>query len=237
MKNTRAKEILVWLEAVGTKAARDAMARYGIEAKHAFGVPMNVLLKKSKELGADQPLSLALWDTGGYEARLLAALIGDPAKVTRAQMNAWGMSFENWADGDTACFKLFDRSPLAWVMMRPWAASLREFTKRGAFALLASLALHDKAAPTERFLALLPMIEEGAKDERNFVKKGVSWALRSIGRRNPRLMKASVDLARRLALSDSPSAAWVGRDASREFAKLKARGKKPTARPATHGGR
>jgi 3-methyladenine DNA glycosylase AlkD len=127
-------------------------------------------------------------------------------------MNAWAASFENWGDCDTVCFHLFDRTPFAWEKVRQWSASPRPFVKRGAFALMACLALHDKAAPDKSFLALLPLIEKGARDERNFVKKGVNWALRAIGRRN-----AALNSAARLA--DSPQAAewWVGKDALREL--------------------
>ncbi len=102
-------EVLTWLEQQGTKRTVDGMARYGIVAENAFGVPMGSLLKLSKRLGKDQALSLKLWDSGWYEARLLATLVGDPERVTKKQMNAWAASFENWADCDTACFKLFSR--------------------------------------------------------------------------------------------------------------------------------
>src|SRR5512134_1846994 len=175
------RQILEWLEKKGSRRAREEMARYGIVARHVFGVSMATLLSLRKRLGTDHALSLALWDSGWYDARLLAALIGDPARVTRGQMNAWAATFENWADCDTACFRLFDRTPFAWQKARQWAASPREFVKRAAFALMASLALHDKAAPDSSFRAFLPIIEKDAHDERNLVKKGVSWALRSIG--------------------------------------------------------
>ena len=78
--------------------------------------------------------------------------------------------------------------------------------------------LRDKAAPDARFLALLPLIEKGARDERNFVKKGVNWALRTIGKRNARVNKAAMASARRLAASDEPAPRWVGKDALRELA-------------------
>ena len=132
------------------------MARYGIVAERAFGVPMATLLSLSKRLSKDHALSLALWESGWYEARLLAALMGDPWRVTRWQMNAWAASFENWADCDTVCFHLFDRTPLAWEKACQWSASFWEFVKRAAFALMACLALHDKAAPDERFRGFLP---------------------------------------------------------------------------------
>ena len=216
-------EALKWLERKGTRRTVEGMARYGIEAKRAFGVPMGTLLSLRKRLGKDHALATALWDSGWYEARLLAALVGDPQRVTRRQMNAWAASFENWGDCDTVCFHLFDRTPFAWEKARQWAASPREFVKRGGFVLMACLALHDKAAPDKSFLAMLPLIEKGASDERNFVKKGVSWALRSIGRRNLALHAAALAVARGLALSEEPACRWVGKDALRGLMSPKVR--------------
>jgi len=210
-------EVLKWLERRGTRRTVEGLPRYGIEAARAFGVPMGTLLALKKRLGKDQALSVALWESGWYEARLLAALVGDPQRVTRQQMNAWAASFENWGDCDTVCFHLFDRTPFAWEKARQWSASPREFVKRGAFALMACLALHDKAAPDKNFLSLLPLIEKGAHDERNFVKKGVSWALRAIGRRNLVLNAAALAAARRLAESEEAACRWIGKDALREL--------------------
>ena len=216
-------DVLAWLKKQGSRRTVAGMARYGIVAERAYGVPMGTLRSLKKRLGQDHELSLALWESGWYEARLLAALVDDPARVTRRQVNAWAAGFENWADCDTACFHLFDRTPFAWDKARQWSASPREFVKRGAFALMACLALHDRAAPDKRFLAFLPLIEMGARDERNFVKKAVSWALRSIGRRNVALNAAALALARRLALRDEPAPRWVGKDALRELASPKVR--------------
>jgi 3-methyladenine DNA glycosylase AlkD len=197
------------------------MARYGIAAKRAFGVPMGTLLTLKKRLGKNHPLSLALWDSGWYEARLLAALVGDPEQVTRRQMNAWAAGFENWGDCDTVCFHLFDRTPFAFEKARQWVASPREYVRRGGFVLMACLALHDKGALDQSFLPFLPLIEKGAADERNFVKKGVSWALRGVGRRNRALHAAALPVARRLAQSEDASSRWVGKDALRELASPK----------------
>jgi 3-methyladenine DNA glycosylase AlkD len=216
-------EVLKWLERKGTRRTVLGMTRYGIEAKRAFGVPMGTLLSLRKRLGKDHALSLALWKSGWYEARLLAALVGDPQRVTHRQMNAWAASFENWGDCDTVCFHLFDRTPFAWEKARQWSTSPSEFVKRAGFVLMACLALHDKAASDAQFLAFLPLIEQGAHDERNFVKKGVNWALRAIGRRNLALNAASLPVAKRLALSEEAACRWVGKDALRELASPKVR--------------
>lgn len=216
-------EVMAWLKRNGRAARIRDMARYGIVARRAFGVTMSQLNTLKKRLGRDQALSLALWQTGWYEARLLAALIGDPAQVTRRQMNAWAASFENWADCDTACFALFDQTPHAWEKARQWAASPRELVRRGGYVLMACLALHDKSSPDRPFLAFLPLIEQGAGDERNFVKKGVSWALRSIGRRSLALNAAALPVAKRLAQSAAAAPRWVGKDAFRELSSAQVR--------------
>ena len=211
------QEVLAELKRKGTEVTRRSTTRYGIVAKRAFGVPMGTLLLLGKKLGTDQALSLALWKSGWYEARLLATLVGDPAQVTRRQMDAWARSFENWGDCDTACFKLFDRVPFAGEKAVQWTESPREFVKRGGFALLACLALHRKEEPDARFKRFLPLIVKGARDPRNFVTKGVVWALRGIGSRSPGLRAASQEVARRLAASPDAPSRWVGNTALREL--------------------
>jgi hypothetical protein len=122
-----------------------------------------------------------------------------------------------WAICDGICFHLFDKTLHAWRKVDAWASRREEFVRRAAFALLAALALHDRRAPDERFLAALPFVEHAASDERNFVKKGVSWALRGIGSRRAPLHTDALELAQQLAASDSSPAGWVGRDAARDL--------------------
>ena len=213
----RVKATLAWLDRRGTKRNRDGMARYGIVAEKVFGVSMGTMQQLARRLGRDHELALALWDTGWYEARILTAFVDEPARVTPAQMDRWALDFDNWAICDTLCFKLFDRTPHAWRKVASWSRRRDEFVRRAAFALLASLALHDTRAPDDAFLRSFALIERAASDDRNFVKKGVSWALRSIGHRNRVLNEAAIDLARSLAGSPNAGARWVGRDALRDL--------------------
>ena len=136
-------------------------------------------------------------------------------------MDRWCRDFDSWGICDTVCFKLFDQVPHAFRKVDQWAGRRDEFEKRAAFALLACLAAHDKAADDEAFLQRMPLIETAAIDERNFVKKGVSWALRMIGRRNRTLYPAALALAKRLAASAEPAARWIGKGAVKELSALK----------------
>jgi 3-methyladenine DNA glycosylase AlkD len=219
-------EILAWLQKNGSRRVADGMARYGIAtADRVAGVSVGELRTMAKRIGKDHELAGELWASGWYEARMLAAFVAEPARLTGRQMNAWAADFDNWATCDHACFHLFDRTPLGWEAAVRWSKSPREFVKRAGFALMASLALHDKEAEDDRFLPFLSLIERGATDERNFVKKGVSWALRSIGRRSQALSQAAVELAKRLAASKEPAARWVGKDALRDLRKARVRSK------------
>jgi len=187
------------------------------------------LRRTAKALGSDHDLALALWDTGNHEARLLASMVDDPAAVTEAQMEKWATAFDSWDVCDQVTSNLFDKTPFAYDKVREWSAAENEWVKRAAFATAAALAVQDKAAPDERFLAILELVRREAGDGRNFVKKAVNWALRNIGKRNAALHAAAVDTAATiLAAADDLAAAdrrdpaarsarWVARDALREL--------------------
>jgi 3-methyladenine DNA glycosylase AlkD len=214
---TDVQGVLAFLERKGSKKNVDGMARYGIVAKKVFGVSVGTLRAHGKRIGKNHELAAALWATGWYDARMLAAFVEDPSRVTVAQMDRWCRDFDNWAICDTVCFHLFDHTPHAWAKVSAWSARREEFVKRAAFALLASLSVHDKHAPDALYVRGLKLIERGATDDRNFVKKAVNWALRSIGKRNPALNAAAVATSRDLADSANPAARWVGKDALREL--------------------
>ena len=209
--------VVASLKRLATKQTRDGMARYGIPSDNALGVSVGMLQKLARQLGRNHELAAALWETGWYEARMLACYIDEPTSVTPAQKDRWCRDFDNWANCDTACFALFDRTPHAWRKVEQWSRRRDEFVKRAAFALLWGLTVHDKDADDEPFIQSLILVEHAATDERHFVKKAVNMALRAIGKRNPMLNAAAVAVAQRL--SDSPQAAprWVGKDALREL--------------------
>src|SRR5262245_52786893 len=215
----RVREVLSALKACASRTPEADLARFGITARHAYGVTVPEVRRIAKGMGRDHALALALWETGCYDARLVACFVDDPARVTPAQMDRWARTFESWADTDTACFHLFDKTGHAWSKVGAWRRRRGELEKRAAFALLASLALHDREAPEAPFLRALPWIEDASEDGRNYVKKGVSWALRGIGTRSRALHAASVALARRLADSEVPSARWIGKDALRDLSR------------------
>ena len=212
------QSVLATLKRLGNpRFLAEMETRYGIVTKDAFGVRMSEMQRVAKQLGRNHALALALWETGNYEARTVAAYVAEPERVTPALMDRWCRDFDNWAICDTVCFKLFDQLPHAFGRVEVWANRKGEFQKRAAFALLASLALHNEDAGDQVFKEMLPLIETAATDERNFVKKGVSWALRAIGGRSASLKSAATTLARKLAASEDSAARRIGKDVLRSL--------------------
>jgi len=212
-----APELIATLQSKANPANVVGMARFGISSNGTLGVSVAEIRKLARLAGRNHDLALDLWGSGIHEARILATIVDEPARVGRRQMNAWARDFDSWDVCDQACMNLFHRTRHAWDMAQRWAAAKPEFVRRAGFAQMACLAAKDKTAADECFHALLPLIIEGASDERNYVKKAVSWALRGIGKRNSRLRKLAIETSREIGARDSRSARWIAVDALREL--------------------
>ena len=216
-----APEILAALRAQASAKNVAGMARYGISSAGTLGVPVAEIRRLARQAGRSHELAAELWASGIHEARILATLVEEPARVTPRQMNRWVGDFDSWDVCDQACQNLFRYTPFAWEAAMEWAGARREFVRRAGFALMAGLAVKAKDVPDEAFEALLPLIAAAATDPRNLVKKAVNWALRAIGKRNPRLRRAAIATAEDMRAIDSPAARWIASDALRELRGLK----------------
>jgi len=213
----RCEDVVRQLRDLANPADRAGMARFGITTDRALGVHVPVLRRLAKSLGRDHDLAGELWATGIHEARLLAGFVDNPAQVTKRQMDAWVRDFDSWDLCDLVCSDLFDRTPHAWTKAFAWSARRPEYVKRAGFVLMAALSVHDRAAVDADFGRCFPTIVREATDARNFVRKAVNWALRSIGKRNLVLNRRAVAVARRIEQIDSKAARWIARDALREL--------------------
>jgi len=215
--------IIKRLEDFARPDALTRMAHFGIDTDHCLGVSMPNLRKIAREIGRDHDMAAALWRTGIHDARLLATIIAVPGKTTLAQADAWALDFRSWDLCDQACMNLFRRTSFAHDLPAHWHMRDEEFVRRAAYTMIATLAVHDKKAPDDRFTAYFPLIEAAADDPRNFVKKAVNWALRQIGKRNRALNRAACDLARQLQARDTKPARWIATGTLRELESEKTR--------------
>jgi 3-methyladenine DNA glycosylase AlkD len=215
------EETMRRLRAKASRRNVRGMARFGMSTEGRLGVSVPEMRRIARLAGKDHRLALALWQTGIAEARIVASMVAEPDKVTARQMDTWVIGLDSWDICDQVCGNLWDKTPFAWSKARAWARREEEFVRRAGFALIACLAWHDKAAADARFVAMLPVIRRGAVDERNFVKKAVSWALRAIGKRNPDLRRRALRLAQELRDGEGRFGRWVGADAVRELSRVR----------------
>ena len=199
MRLQTSQEIIAYLQTLANPENVAGMARFGINPENTLGVSMPALRQTAKQVGKDHALALDLWASGIHEARILAALVDVPAKVTPEQMDAWTADFDSWDVCDQACANLFDRTTYAPAKALEWSVRPEEFVKRAGFALMACLAWHDKKAGDALFESFLPAIVRESVDERNYVKKAVNWSLRQIGKRNRYLNARAIQAAQEIA--------------------------------------
>jgi 3-methyladenine DNA glycosylase AlkD len=193
------------------------MRRFGIDTRSALGVTVTELRGLARRIGRDHDLAAALWKSKVHEARILASMVDDPSRVTEAQMETWISDVGSWDLCDQLCGNLFDKSPFAFDKALAWSRREEEFVKRAGFALMASSAVHRKDLPDTRFEIFLPAIRAQATDDRNYVKKAVSWALRQIGKRSRSLNRKAITTARQVERIDARSARWIASDVRREL--------------------
>ena len=214
-----AETLIAHLRSLRSPKDIEGQRRFGITPKtEHLGTRMGVLRQLARRHRRDHALALALWSSGIHEARILAALVGDPARVTRQQMNAWCRDFDSWDGCDQVCGELFVYTPFAQERALSWTKSSKEFMKRAGFVMMARLAVRRKDLLDGMFADWLPVLTREANDERNFVRKAVNWALRQIGKRSSGLRRASIAEAKKILALDTRSARWIATDALRELA-------------------
>ena len=214
---TKYSEIVKKLKSLSNPEAVAGMARFGINPENTYGVSIPNLRIMAKEIGKEHTLARQLWSSGIHEARILAGMINEPEMVTEKQMEEWVRDFDSWDVCDQVCMNLFEDTPFAYKKAIAWSKRKDEFIKRAGFVMMARLAVSDKKAGDKQFEKFLPIIKRESKDERNFVKKAVNWALRQIGKRNLRLNKKAIEIAKEIQKIDSKSARWVAADALKEL--------------------
>jgi len=211
------KEIIERFENLSNPEAVAGMARYGITSAKIYGVSIPEIRKLAKEIGKDRKLAHQLWQVNCRERRILAGMIDEPAAVPETQLDQWARGFDNWEVCDQCCMNLFEKTPYAYKKAKQWSKAKEEFVRRAGFVMMARLAVSDKKAHDEKFEAFLPLIIKRADDERNYVKKAVSWALRQIGKRNRHLNQKATAAARQIQKADTKATRWIASDVLREL--------------------
>lgn len=217
MSNPTATEMVRQIKALSSPAFKTQMQkRFGINTQFAVGTPVTQLRKLAKTLTLpDQSLANELWASGIHEARILASMLADPARITREQLNTWVKDLNSWDICDACALNLFSKVKKPLILAERWMRKEEEFVRRAGFATLAVLAMPRAKTEDKDLIKMLPFIKNHAADPRPMVFKAVNWALRNIGKKNPRLTPYALRCAHEILdlYSDSRHAVWVAKNA------------------------
>jgi 3-methyladenine DNA glycosylase AlkD len=219
-KSPTVAAILKELRAAGTEKKRASAARVGIPIDNAYGVSVGITRAIARRLKGQYTLAQPLWASGVHEARLLAILVADPKTLSRTDIERWLGDVVSWDLCDHLCGDLVRRRADAATLVRRWITSPRLYVKRAAFAVIAELAVHDDNLDSDTLDAFAGLIAEHAGDARPHVRQAASWALRSIGKRDPENHDRALAVAAGLIENEDAAKRWVGRDAMRELENL-----------------
>jgi 3-methyladenine DNA glycosylase AlkD len=198
------------------------MKKFGIQYVKSYGLRLPQIRKIAKTCGKNHDLALKLWNHGYHETYLLATLVEESYKVTSNQLNDWVGTFYSWDLVDQACINLLRFIPEARDNIFIWCDSDEEFVKRTAFSLIAVLAVHEKDLD---FGIYFDILKEASKDNRNFVKKSVNWAIRQIGKIDKENNINALNLSYEILNMDNKASKWVARGAIRELESEKVQSK------------
>lgn len=210
-------EIISILKQNATEHHKNQLKKFNIKTTNALGVKMPDIRKIAKGIEPSNSLAFELIKSEIHEAKLLASMLLEPDKLTEIEFDRFVGYFDDWDICDCACTELM-KSPFAIKKVNQYAYNQDVFIKRTAFVLMCSFAVHDKAEKDIFFYPFFEIIESQAWDERNFVKKAISWALRQIGKRNSTLRVKAIAVAKKIKTEQpEKSAQWIANDVIREL--------------------
>ncbi len=168
----------------------------------SFGIGLTQLRKLGKQIGRDHGLALKLWNSDVYDAKILGLLIDDPKQLTREQVEE---QVENLKSGSLAhvfasCDATLPKAPFANELAIEWMNSDHEMRRHCGYLLVYEAAKDNrKSAPDDAFfLDCIRRIDRLIDDEKSFIRCAMGGALLGAGKRNLKLNKAALKVARRV---------------------------------------
>ncbi len=190
------KEAMAALEKAGTAQARKTYTRHGA-AEPMFGVSFGDLKKLLNKIKVDQELAEALWDTGNFDARNLAAKVCDPSNFPPKVLDAWAATPIAWLWGGYVG-QIAAEGPQGKAKAEKWLRARDDATRSAGWCTVGAMAMIDESVEDSWFADRLADIEKGLKSAGNRHRYVMNNTLIAIGCRNASLRKAATAAAKRL---------------------------------------
>lgn len=214
------EEIIAELQANASEKYKANVVKMGIPQEYSIGVSTAVVRSLAKKCGKSNELAFALWQSGYHEAKLLAVLIFEKKSISLEEIEPLFGDVHSWDLCDHLCKNLIIQVKDYESLISKWVVSTETYKKRAAFTLIASSVIHNKELTTDTLDYYLNIIRDYSNDDREHVRKAVSWALREIGKKDYNYNEKALLLAYELKNTGSKSQVWIAKDAIKELENL-----------------
>ncbi|MBC8404423.1 MAG: DNA alkylation repair protein [Planctomycetes bacterium] len=173
-------QVMTDLESFGSAQTRKTYTRHG-SVGPMFGVKFGDLNKLVKKIKVDHDLAFELWNSGNFDARLLATMVADPARMTLKSLTTWQKDVDCHALS-AALSNLAQRSPVAQKLVAKWMSARSEWAAATAWMMVAGICRELPATFTKtEYRAFLKTIEKEIHGAKNRVRYSMNAALIGIG--------------------------------------------------------
>jgi 3-methyladenine DNA glycosylase AlkD len=190
------EETLGTLKSLGTEPARKTYRRHGV-GEDVYGVSYAHFKDLKKKIKTDHALALGLWQSGNHDARVLATMVADPARLDPETLDAWAAGLGNYVESD-ALAGLAAQAAQAPATMTRWMASDQEWIAAAGWHVLAHLARMEDGLSDEDCERILSAIERDIKSSPNRVRHEMNSAVIAIGAYHPALTAKALAAAARI---------------------------------------
>lgn len=171
----------------------------------SFGIGLTQLRKLAKTVGRDHKLAGQLWKSKIYDAKVIGLLIDDPKLLTKEQAELQVDELEGGMLSHVfaSCDATLAKTPFAFELASEWIESDCDARRSCGYGLLYELSKKNpKGMDDEFLLACIDTIHDTILDEEVGVRGSMAGALMGIGKRNKKLNKAAIKVAKAIGPVD-----------------------------------
>jgi 3-methyladenine DNA glycosylase AlkD len=191
------KQTLVELEALGDAKVRAHNAKWGV-GENQYGAKLGDIRKLAAKIKSDDKLAAALWETGNFDARMLAILLLSPKKLTREELDRLVRSADAAQLADWLNSYVVKQHPDKEQLRQAWMEDAHPWAARAGWALTSERI--GKNADGLDLKALLDRIETEMGDAPAPVQWTMNFCLAGIGIHFPEHRKRAINIGEKLGI-------------------------------------
>lgn len=176
------KEVLEELKAYSEENIKAIFRKHSAE-EPLYGVKIENLKKIQKKVKKDYELSLALYDTGIYDAQYLAGLIADETKMTKKDLVHWAKTANSSPINEYTVAWIAAESRYGIELAREWIDASDERIASSGWNTIASLVAikPDAELDVAELRSLIKKIEKEIHNAPNRTRYAMNGCLIAIG--------------------------------------------------------